>query len=164
MIHSNGRLSGVVIVCQESSFEKRMIDHLQEMEKKADMLTQHLEDAKKAIRFLSDMRTEDQQRIYNNLADTLHSTVFPLLEKVKKSSHKTSQKNALDVVCSTLADLSTTSPGRSQSSDTELTPKETMIYNMIKADKTTKEIADIMCLSPATVSYHRSKIRKKRQQ
>ena len=162
MIHSNGRFAGVVIVCQESSFEKRMIDQLKKTERQVDALTRHLEDAKKAIRFLTDMRIEDQQRIHNNIADNLNSAVFPLLEKVKKSSLKASQKNALDVVYKTLANLTKASMNPSQLPNMELTPKETMIYNMIKAGKTTKEIADIMCLSPATVSYHRSKIRKKR--
>ena len=54
MICSDGRLIGIVIVCQESSFEKRMIDHLKKMERHIDILTRDLEDAKKAIRFLTE--------------------------------------------------------------------------------------------------------------
>lgn len=161
MIHSDGRLVGVVIVCQESSFEKKMINHLQKMEKQVNVLTQQLEDAKKAIRFLADLRIEDQKNIYNNLADDLNSAVFPLLEQVKKSPLKASGKNALDVVYDTLSNLTKNPNKASQSTETDLTPKEKTIFNMIKSGKTTKEMADIMCLSPATVSYHRSKIRKK---
>jgi DNA-binding CsgD family transcriptional regulator len=42
-----------------------------------------------------------------------------------------------------------------------LTPTEIQIANMVKQGKTSKEIAEIMHLSPGTINIHRKNIRKK---
>jgi DNA-binding CsgD family transcriptional regulator len=42
-----------------------------------------------------------------------------------------------------------------------LTPTETQVANFVKQGKTTKEIADIMGLSPRTIESHRENIRNK---
>jgi len=42
-----------------------------------------------------------------------------------------------------------------------LTPRQIQVANLIKVGKTTKEIAEILCVSKAAVDFHRDKIRKK---
>ena len=43
----------------------------------------------------------------------------------------------------------------------QLTPMEMKIVELIKQAKSTKEIAEILCLSPQTIATHRRNIRKK---
>jgi len=42
-----------------------------------------------------------------------------------------------------------------------LTPRQVQVANLIKAGKTSKEIAELLCISKAAVDFHRDKIRKK---
>jgi DNA-binding CsgD family transcriptional regulator len=43
----------------------------------------------------------------------------------------------------------------------ELTPKEIQVATLIKDDKTTKEMAEIMQVSTRAIEFHRQNIRKK---
>ena len=42
-----------------------------------------------------------------------------------------------------------------------LSPTEIQVANLVRDGKTSKEIADLMNLSPRTVEFHRDRIRKK---
>jgi len=42
-----------------------------------------------------------------------------------------------------------------------LTPKEIQIADLVKKEKTSKEIGTLMNLSPHAISFHRNNIRKK---
>ncbi len=47
------------------------------------------------------------------------------------------------------------------SKHSSLTPKQIQISNLIKEGKTTKEIAEILCVSKAAFDFHRDKMRRK---
>lgn len=91
----------------------------------------------------------------------IREIVLPYLERLKSSPLKDNQKVYLDIIERNLLDIA--SPFMKGLSEVfhRLTPSEIQIINLIKQDKTSKEIADFLSVSPRTVEFHRDNIRKK---
>ena len=71
------------------------------------------------------------------------------------------QKSCVDILESNLTDIVSPFSRRLSSKYVGLTPTEIRVANLIKDDKTTKEIAEFMSLSEKTVETHRDHIRRK---
>ena len=87
--------------------------------------------------------------------------IEPFLARLEQSRLSEQQQVLLDILRANITEL--TSPFASNFSTklTRLTPAEIQVANLVKLGKRTKEIAEIMNLSPGTISIHRKNIRKK---
>jgi DNA-binding CsgD family transcriptional regulator len=86
---------------------------------------------------------------------------MPYIEKIKKGRLEGEDLVCLNVIESNLKDIASPFASRLSSEYLSLTPKELQVADLIKEGKTTKEIAEFMSLSPATVEIHRYHIREK---
>ena len=95
------------------------------------------------------------------MLSNVSALIEPYLEKLRNGGLNERQKAYLEIIQTNLKEI--VSPfARNFSSDYyRLTPQEIQIANKIKHGKTTKEIAALMNLSPKTIEFHRSNIRKK---
>lgn len=103
---------------------------------------------------------EDKNRIKKTIAGNIESIIFPLLETMKSSANSLDKKY-VDLVISSLKDLSEPFLKSNVRLSSHLTPKELQICNMIKNGLSVKEIAQILHLSPRTIDKHRENIRGK---
>jgi len=106
-----------------------------------------------------------EQSKTNVLADccsNLEVLVMPMVSLLKKTNLNERQLNIIDSLESNLSSISDPFIKNVNSEhDCNLSSRELEIMNLIRQGISTKEISDILYLSPKTVDFHRSNIRKK---
>jgi len=85
--------------------------------------------------------------------------VLPYVEKLKNSRLKPRDKTLVEIVETHLNDVISPLLQRFANAKILLTPQEMQVANLVKDGKTSKEIADILNVSEATVNFHRKNLR-----
>jgi ligand-binding sensor protein/DNA-binding CsgD family transcriptional regulator len=121
----------------------------------------NLKEANIALQVLLDKRQEDKKETADNLLTNVKELIAPYLEKIKKTKLDVHQETILSIIESNLNTI--TSPFARKMSRTylNLTPVEIKVANLIRHGSNSKEIAELMSLSPRTIYNHRKNIRKK---
>ena len=130
------------------------------LREKKEALEQH----NVALRVLIDQRRNDLEEHRRILAENVEELVFPILDRVSAAFSGREEVALLDVVRQTLIDIADPLlESRDQQPDRPrgLTRREYEILQLVKAGRTTKEIARALYLSPTTVTFHRGNIRRK---
>ncbi len=133
-------------------------DHLEELVKER---TANLEEANAALRVLLKKREEDRTELEEKVLSNVKELITPYMGKLRKSSLTDRQHNWLEIVDSNLNDIISPFIRGISLKYLSLTPAEIQVANFVKQGKTSKEIAQILNMSPRTVDAHRYNIRKK---
>jgi PAS domain S-box-containing protein len=130
-------------------------------EEEARKLAKNLEEANIALRVVLSCRDEDQKILEEKIQHNINEIILPFISSLKSSDLEDRGKLYLDLLESNLKSI--LSPFMRNMSNTykSLTPKETEIAEMIRGGKNSKDIADMLGTSVATINTHRNNIRKK---
>ncbi len=137
------------------------ISDLKQREKELEISRSNLEEANTALHVLLEMREEDKTELEEKVLVNMRRLVLPVLEKLKASPLDARQSAYLDILESNLNAIVSPFLHRLSARHPSLTPTEIQVANLIKEGKTTKEIGEVMTLSPRTIETHRKNIRKK---
>jgi PAS domain S-box-containing protein len=121
----------------------------------------NLQDTNSALRILLKQRDTDKLDMEESLLLNIKETVFPYLDKLKKSRLEDYQKSYLDIIENNLKDMASPLIRNLSSRFLGLTPAEMQVANLTKQGKSVKEIAGLLNLAPGTIKTHRINIRKK---
>jgi len=113
------------------------------------------------LRVLLKQREEDKSRLEKNILSNAKSLILPCLETLKKGQLDTEQRTCADLLDSYMKEIASPFFKELSSHYVNLTPMEIRIASLIKEGKTTKEIAQLLCLSENTIMVHRYNIRSK---
>jgi PAS domain S-box-containing protein len=113
------------------------------------------------LKVLLKKRDEGQREIEEKIGAHLKRMVLPYVEKLMRSKLPPRPSAYVAMLESNLKDIA--SPLAKNLSDNlyNLTPTEIQVISLIKIDKSTKQIASELNLSPKTVEFHRYNIRRK---
>ena len=130
-------------------------------EEEARKLAKNLEEANIALRVVLSRRDADQKILEEKIQHNINEIILPFISSLKSSDLEDRGKHYLDLLESNLKSI--LSPFMRNMSNTykSLTPKETQIAEMIREGKNSKDIADMLGTSVATINTHRNNIRKK---
>jgi DNA-binding CsgD family transcriptional regulator len=106
-------------------------------------------------------RDEDKAELEEKVLANVKNLMLPYLEKLKNTSLDSNQRVYVSILESNLNEIILPFSRKLSSNYLGLTPTEIRVANLIKDERTTKEIAEIMNLSGKTVETHRTRIRKK---
>lgn len=137
--------------------ELRVRERTRELEGKA----KNLEEVNTALKVLLKRLDEDKQALEEKVLFNMRQLIEPALEKLKKSRLGDRQITLLGILESNLNEIVSPFARSLSSSLIKLTPTEIQVANLIRQGKTTKEIADLLNLSPKTIEFHRQNIRAK---
>jgi PAS domain S-box-containing protein len=137
--------------------EYRVEDRTRELENK----TRSLEEANIALNILLEKRQEDKKEIANNVLTNVQELVAPYFEKIKKKKLDDQQKAILSIIEYNLNEIISPFTRKMSQKYLNLTPTEIEVANLIRYGSNSKEIAELMGLSPQTIYNHRKNIRKK---
>jgi PAS domain S-box-containing protein len=117
-----------------------------------------------ALRVIMDQRRSDLEDHKRIIAEDVKQLVFPILNRLAVAFSDRPETALLDVVIQTLNDIAdrpVEAPGESLDYSQRLTRRQHEVLQLIRAGRTTDEIARTLFLSPATVTFHRGNIRRK---
>jgi DNA-binding NarL/FixJ family response regulator len=150
---------GIATVFEDITEHKRAHQMLEESEAELKSKTQNLKETNTALRVLLKKREEDKSELEEKVLNNVKELVVPYLEKLKKSGLEKRYNSYLNVLESNLNDIISPFSTKLSSRYLNLTPTELQVANLIKYGNTTKEIADLLCLSKRTIDFHRKNIR-----
>jgi DNA-binding CsgD family transcriptional regulator len=156
----DGTMSSVQVIADITA-RKSAEKALTEREVELKLKTNSLEETNTALRVLLKRRNDDKTELEEKILVNVKQLVIPLLEKVKKRRLDSEQMANLDLLESNLNDIISPFLRNLSAKYVNLTPTEIRVAYFIREGKTTKEIAEVMALSPRTVETHRKKIRTK---
>ncbi len=137
--------------------EQRVLNRTADLDKQ----TQRLKETNVALEILLKKRAEDKKNLEKAIMLKVEKLISPNLEKLKMRQSETSTKALLEIIEHNLADITSSFSRQPRNYLAALTPTQIQVAELIKHGHTTKEIADILSLSPSTISCHRQEIRKR---
>jgi DNA-binding CsgD family transcriptional regulator len=134
---------------------------LKESTKELEIEKSNLKEANIALKVLLDKRHEDKKEMEENVLTNVKEMMIPYFEKIRKTKLNVHQKTILSILESYLNEIVSPFVRKMSKKYLDLTPTEIEVVYLIRFGSDSKEIADIMGLSPRTIYNHRKNIRKK---
>ena len=121
----------------------------------------NLEEANTALKVLLKQREEDRVEMENRILRNIKDLISPYVAKLKDKNLKSGERTLIDIIDSNLKDITSPLLQRLTTAKIILTPQEIQVAALVKEGKSSKEIADVLNVSPTTISFHRKNLRKK---
>jgi DNA-binding CsgD family transcriptional regulator len=122
---------------------------------------QSLEEVNIALKVIIEQREKDKADTERHFLAHLRTLVLPYINKLKAGNLGRRDRTLLDIVESQLNEVITPMIQRLDNAGVILTPQEMQVAALVKEGKSTAEIADVLFISEATVSFHRKNLRTK---
>jgi len=129
------------------------------MEEEIEAKSRSLEETNAALRVLLQHREKDNMELEEKVFHNIKELILPYVERLK-AGHSP-DRAIIDIIESNLNDVLSPFIKSLASRYENFTPKEIQIADLMKKGKTTKEISQILNLSPRTIDIHRYNIRRK---
>jgi DNA-binding CsgD family transcriptional regulator len=133
---------------------------LQETNKQLTLERKALQEANTALRLVLARIEQDKKKIYQDIKTNIDKILMPILNALAMQLSP-SQKKYIEMLQTNLDEITSPFISNLSLSYHSMTPTEIAICNMIRSGMRTKEIAEMRCVSEATINRHREKIRRK---
>lgn len=156
-IMDGDNITGVVEYVKDITYEVDLYSKISNIEREMENIKKQNEILKTYI----DQKEIEKKDIENNITSNVRKFVKPVIKQMKEGfAEKPMEFEMISFLDNLFENIVT--PYLSDSSGLkDFTSREIQIMSLIKAGKTSKEIAEAMCLSTKTVDFHRANIRKK---
>lgn len=161
LFDADGARVGAIEFIRDITGCKLLESKLRETERLLQEKTQQMEEAATALKVLLNRSEQDRKEIAENIMTNLRESVLHYVEKLGKTALDKNQKMCLATIEATVLDVLSPFLRNISARYTSLTPMEVQVANLIKAGKTTKEIAQFLHVAEKTVSTHRYNLRMK---
>ncbi|MFC2027719.1 LuxR C-terminal-related transcriptional regulator [Chloroflexota bacterium] len=163
--HLNSRAfkvgDGMGAITTDVTERKQAENALKKRESELAIKNEELEQLNTALRVLLKKREQDKSEIEKKVLFSVKELIVPYLEKIRKSESDPQNKILVDIIESNLDEIISPFAEHISAKLSSLTPTEITVANLVQQGKTTKEISDVLNLSPKTIDTHREHIRKK---
>jgi PAS domain S-box-containing protein len=153
-------------ICMMGSFvditeQRKMEKALSESNAKLEQRTRMLEEVNTTLKVLLERRAEDKNTLMERVQLNAKELILPLIKRLKKTSLDPQQLSTLDIIESDLTNITSSFSCLLSSRHQELTSMEIRVADLIREGSKTREIAELMNLSPRTIESHRGSLRRK---
>jgi PAS domain S-box-containing protein len=140
-----------------AKLEQMVSERTEELNRKAHSL----EEMNAALKVLLKAKEEYKQELDENVASNIEQLIKPCVDLLKKTQLDTEQMTYVGILESHISDMASPFIKKLSSKFYNLTPREMKVASLIKTQKSTKEIAELLGISTSAVVFHRHNIRKK---
>ena len=159
-LHAEGPVR-VIISHEEITELKQAQEQLLESKQALEQRRQGLEEANIALKVLLRQREEDKLELEQKVLSNIKDLVFPYIEKLKRAPLRAKDKTNVQIIEDHLNEVISPLLHRLINLNILLTPQEMQVATLVKDGKSSKEIADILHVTEATVHFHRKNLRSK---
>lgn len=149
----------VVVSHEDITALKLTEEALRRSQKSLNDQAQSLEESNIALKVLLNQRDLDRQALERKVLSNVKGLVFPYVEKLKAARLKPRERTLVEIIDTHLQDIISPLLQNIANADILLTPQEMHIAALVKDGRSSKEIAEILHISEATVSFHRKNLR-----
>ena len=133
---------------------------LQETNRQLTLERQALQESNTALRTVLARIEQEKQEIHRDIKMNVEKVLMPVLHALALQLTPT-QKKYVELLETNLEEITSPFINQLSLSYHSMTPTEIAICNMIRNGMRTKEIAEMRCVSEATINRHRESIRRK---
>ncbi|BBO66826.1 hypothetical protein DSCA_07560 [Desulfosarcina alkanivorans] len=155
-----GTPHGLAII-RDITGRKKMIQALEDRQRALDDKTSYLEKVNQALKASLDHREVEKRAVEESMLVILKRFVFPYIEELGGCQLSTDAKAYVNIIETNLKDIVSRFSQTVFSKYLNFTPTEVRIADFIRGGKNSKEIAQLLGLSPSSVQWHRKNIREK---
>ena len=148
-----GRKNGFGLIAQNITGQRKALLALEQKKKEA-------EEANIALQVMLDTHTRAKESIEEGIAAKLQDLVTPYLDLLRQSANE-KQMETVSIITAHIDSITRQFSPRARKVMLKLSPRETMIADLVRQGKTSQEIADLLHLSLRTVETYRNNLRKK---
>ena len=134
---------------------------LSQREEELEKKTRALNELNTALKVLLEKRLVYKAELEEIVLSNVKELVMPYLEKLRRNSSDKTQREYMNMLESNLNDIISPFSQRFSNQYVSLTSTQIQVANLVKENRTTKEIAGLLGLSEKTIEDHRKNIRKK---
>ncbi len=146
--------SGFGLISQDVTEQKMAVKELEQRKKEA-------EDANIALKVMLDQHTRAKESIEIQISSKLQELVTPYLHLLQQSGLNEKQAETVKIITAHIDSITRQFSPRARKIMLKLSPRETMIADLVRQGKTSKDIAEIFNISLRTVETYRNNLRKK---
>lgn len=158
---SKGNVIGAIEVIRDITERKLAEEALIRRERELALKSHELEELNTALKVLLNQRERDKTELEERLLMTVKELVLPYVDALKKKRIDDQGMAAVHILETNLRNILSPFTHRLSSKYSNLTSREVRIANLIKEGKSSKEIADLLNVTPSAVNIYRYRIRKK---
>ncbi len=158
---SKGAVVGAIETIRDITDRKLAEAAVEKRGRELERKTHELEELNAALRVLLKCREEDKNELEERMLLNIEKLVLPYLEKLKKGRLAANDAVHLKILESNLRDIVSPFTRKLSTKFQSFTSKELQLANFIKEGLTSKEIAELLNISPNAVNIYRHRIRKK---
>ena len=158
---SKGIVIGAVETLEDITERTHAIETLKKREHDLEVKSVNLTEAYTALKVLVQHKEEDKETLESTILANVRELVLPYVDKLESTRPSESQKLYINIVRSNLNDIISPFLQKMSAVDSRLTPTELQVAGLIKAGRSSKEIAEILNIGTGTVENHRKRIRGK---
>ena len=107
------------------------------------------------------IQEKDKSELEENIFRNVRKLIAPYIEKMKNSRLGNTQRMYMQILEQNLNDIVSPFINKISADFQSITPTEIQISSLIKHGRSTKEIAELLNLSPRTIDSYREQIRSK---
>ena len=130
---------------------------VQELEKKK----KEAEEANIALKVMLDQHTRTRESIEEQISIKLKELVIPYFDLLRQSTINEKQAETIDIIAAHIDSITHSFSPKAREIVLGLSPRETMIADLVWQGKTSKDISGILNISLRTVETYRNNLRKK---
>jgi PAS domain S-box-containing protein len=156
-----GKPIGFMGIARDITERKKYQADLEAKENELRQKNKSLEEANTALNVLMKKVEEQRLTIEDTLRNNLNKIALPYLQKVKEKTKDTSAADYLRLLEESLNSIFAPFAHDLTSTLPHLTSTEIDVANLIVQGKRTKEIADLLSVTPKAIEVHRNNLRRK---
>lgn len=145
----------------ENTIEKALKETIDTLEKKLKEKTVDLEEMNTALKVLFKKTDEDKKNLEKQTLSDFSNLILPYLGEFSKTNMDSQQQALLSKIEGNVTEVISPIYSKFAFSSFGFSPTEIKVANLIKYGKKSKEIAEILNLSPRTIGKYRERIRSK---